>query len=158
MNKERLKIQLDPIALERLQTEASRRGIKVAAAVREAVDMWLGGPKAPSGLRAVSPDADRTRVIDRTGYLEVEILNARSGQLLVAPTDDILSNTFWVPANLVSLPPDEDSPTDLPVMPPPQPTYRTALTQGFASMPTEPAPDTTELLADFKKNEKKEGS
>ena len=41
------------------------------------------------------------KVVDRTGFLRVLVLDARDGQLLVEPDDNKLQIQIWVDANLV---------------------------------------------------------
>jgi hypothetical protein len=82
--------------IARLRAESDRSGVTVAELVRRACDAVV--PPADVRLGDLKP------LVDKVGFLEVLVLNAREGKLQVEPNDPtkLEGVAFWVPSHLVS--------------------------------------------------------
>ena len=84
--------------IARLDAQSARTGVKTAELIRRAIDAVTPPISAQPG--------ELKKLIDRAGLLEVFILDARDGHLLVEPGDGGLgpferTAMIWVEANLV---------------------------------------------------------
>lgn len=91
---------------DRLTVESARTGIKAAELIRRAVAAVTPPIRASAG--------ELRKRIDRAGLLNVFVLDARDGQLLVEPGggfEGLFESTvqIWVPANLVTFPETAES-------------------------------------------------
>src|SRR6266849_7655430 len=91
---------------DRLTVESARTGIKAAELIRRAVAAVTPPIRASAG--------ELRKRIDRAGILNVFVLDARDGQLLVEPGggfEGLFESTvqIWVPANLVTFPETAES-------------------------------------------------
>jgi hypothetical protein len=93
---------------DRLRAESARSGVTVAELVRRACDAVT--PPVDTRLGDLKP------LLDKVGFLQVLVLNAREGKFQVEPHDPVKvagDVQLWVPSHLVTFP-DQSSPFWIP--------------------------------------------